>query len=274
MAGDYIMLDHDLPDKQEVMAIFEATGVEIATICGRLFMLWKLADRLTEDGVIDGMGMNALCAKCGGDRAFWEAVQSAGWVRISSNSTAVPRFKERFGDSARKRMLGARRKQVQRLHEPASGQQRDMNGTEAGQAAPPEPVPVPEPVPEPEPKKTGTGGAGVFANVEEATLRDTGRLLAWNKHAASRRRPIVTNSEADILRTVAAAERALECGDSPVGLFAAIFRDKLWTHITADQEDRAVARLKAHRANKATGPPREPSLGENLAAALSTAPTE
>ena len=69
VAGDYIMLDHDLPDKPEVMAIFETTGVEIGAICGRLFLLWKLADRLTEDGVIDGMGINALCAKCGGLQA-------------------------------------------------------------------------------------------------------------------------------------------------------------------------------------------------------------
>jgi len=272
MAGDYIMLDHDLPDKPEVSAIFEATGVEIATICGRMFILWKLADRLTEDGIMRGMGINSLCAKCGGDKSFWEAVAAAGWIELRENAVAIPRFKKRFGKSARERMLASRRKQEQRCkdsecHDEA-GHDRDNSVTTSVQTPNPEPEPEPVSVPE---LKTGTGRAGVFVDVTVEILKDSEMLLDWHKRASSKKKPIVTGSERDVLRTFCAAERAIECGDNPVGLFASIFRDRLWEHITGAQEDRAAARLKAHRA---TGPPVDAEYRNLIQNACKIQPTE
>lgn len=51
--------------------------------------------------------------------------------------------------------------------------------------------------------------------------------------------------QANRLKFFAAAERALSEGKhNPCGLFAVIYRKKLWHHITQDQEDRARVKLK------------------------------
>ena len=59
-------------------------------------------------------------------------------------------------------------------------------------------------------------------------------------------RGLVSPSEADRLRFVAAAEHALAIGRAnPAGLFAYLVRGRCWRYLTQDDEDRANARIKA-----------------------------
>jgi len=96
---------------------------------------------------------------------------------------------------------------------------------------------------------TGTGararsGRGVFEELTTAMLGDARALDAWIRHASARCRPIVSKSDEDRLRVFAAAERALECGDNPVALFTSIVSKRQWRLLSAEQEDRANAKLK------------------------------
>lgn len=74
-------------------------------------------------------------------------------------------------------------------------------------------------------------------------LRDSVRLdLLYREATQSETLP---RSEFSRLQWFAAAEHALAVGkQNPCGLFAAIYRQKLWRHITHDQEDIARAKLK------------------------------
>ncbi len=76
-------------------------------------------------------------------------------------------------------------------------------------------------------------------------LRDTGRTLELYRQAVEE--GLVTSSESDRLRVLAAAEHARVVGTkNPSGLFVRLLRSKLWHFMTQDDEDAASARLKRH----------------------------
>jgi hypothetical protein len=83
-------------------------------------------------------------------------------------------------------------------------------------------------------------------DVRVEDLERTDRLLELYGQAVTR--GIVTASEADRLRFVGAAEHAMAIGEAnPAGLFAFLVRGRCWRYLTQADEDRATARLKAHR---------------------------
>lgn len=249
MAGDYIKMDHELPDKAEVSAIFEATGVSFDAICGRLFLLWRLFDRHTTDGFLPGTGYNALAAKCGGDKQFWESVASVGWLQVSAEGARLPNFETRFGETARTRMKT--RQRVAKHRESSAAKKEDVTVTEALHVtdvtllerycnATPEPEPEPEPVT----KKTGSG-SGAFSRLEDGTLRDSGRLMAWIRWAAKLKRPVISCEYRDVLFAFSAAERAIEVGQKPARLFASIVGKGQRDLISQEQEHRGRERIRS-----------------------------
>jgi len=115
-------------------------------------------------------------------------------------------------------------------------------------AAPVERMPEPT-LAQPAPGEKGAGGAPLPAptwnDVRVEDLKDTGRLLQLFDQAVARE--LVTASEADRLRFVAAAEHARVIGTrNPPGLFARLVRGRIWNYLTQDDEDAASARLKRH----------------------------
>ena len=95
----------------------------------------------------------------------------------------------------------------------------------------------------------GAGGAPLPAptlnDVRMEDLKDTGRLLRLHGQAVAR--GLVSPSEADRRRFVAAAEHARAIGTvNPCGLFARLVRERIWSYLTLDDEDAASARLKRH----------------------------
>lgn len=165
MAGDWIMLDHELPQKPEFMAIMGKTGEEPATILGRLAMLWCLVDRQTVNGVLPHVSLKALSRMFGGDEAFWQAVVDVGWLAISDAGAEIPRFDSRFGNSARKRMLAAKRmadtRSTANTERTKSEQKANKRRTPAQQKA--HPVSVSVSVPESESESAPEGGIAASA---------------------------------------------------------------------------------------------------------------
>jgi hypothetical protein len=100
-------------------------------------------------------------------------------------------------------------------------------------------------LPVPPPKPTAAAAQPDLRNVVVADLKDTGRLLALYEQAVAR--GLVTFSERDRLRFVAAAEHARVIGTrNPCGLFVRLVRRSLWSFVTQDDEDAARVRLKRH----------------------------
>jgi hypothetical protein len=106
-------------------------------------------------------------------------------------------------------------------------------------------------------QKPASGGqAGVWKEHEKTDtptiehivpedLRDTGRLLSLFEDA--QRDGCIGGSESDRLTFIASAEHARFVGSrNPCGLFAQLIRRRLWHFVTADDEEAAGKRLKAH----------------------------
>ena len=84
-----------------------------------------------------------------------------------------------------------------------------------------------------------------FRNVVIEDLKDVVRLLMLFGQAIAL--GLVTSSERDRLRFVAAAEHARVIGTTnPCGLFVRLIRNGLWPFLTRDDEDTANRRLKRH----------------------------
>lgn len=113
------------------------------------------------------------------------------------------------------------------------------------------PSPVrPESIP-PAPTNPTTVGKPDFRNVVIEDLKDVVRLLVLFGQAVAL--GLVTSSERDRLRFVAAAEHARVIGTkNPCGLFVRLIRNGLWSFLTQDDEDAANFRLKRHLHGKPT----------------------
>jgi hypothetical protein len=90
-----------------------------------------------------------------------------------------------------------------------------------------------------------------FEGITRDTLRSNEPLMTWFSATVCKRKPVIADSEANLIRVFAAAERALEHGDDPLKLFAHIVGHAKWELISQDQEDRARKRLSELRASRA-----------------------
>ncbi len=84
-----------------------------------------------------------------------------------------------------------------------------------------------------------------FGKVDSDLLGDTAGLLKWAGGAI--------DCDADRLRFVAAAERSLEKAKNPAAMFVKIIKQRDWAKTNQAQEDRAIERLKALRADRRNG---------------------
>jgi hypothetical protein len=106
MAGEWIQYDVGLPRKPETLALVDATGLERATVCGRLQELWGWASLNSLDGTVR-ITVRLLAMAVGGDEAFWYAVQDVGWLVIDAENgtVAIPGWDRRFSKAAKTRAM-------------------------------------------------------------------------------------------------------------------------------------------------------------------------
>lgn len=112
MAGDWIKMTHELPDKPEVLAISGRIGINRLEVVGRLFILWRWFDQHTVDGNALGVTKVTL-SEClfgySSDTKFIEAVIAEGWLIETSEGISVVNFEVHISESAKQRALTAKR---------------------------------------------------------------------------------------------------------------------------------------------------------------------
>ena len=116
MAGEWIPLDCCLSQKPEVLELEDRTGLPADTIVGRLAILWSWASLNSSDGSAR-MSLRLLSKVCGGDEAFWYAVQDVGWLVIDAEggTVGIPGWDARFSKAAKSRALATVRHQVDKV---------------------------------------------------------------------------------------------------------------------------------------------------------------
>src|SRR5262245_46241811 len=110
MAGDWIKVEHTMPDKPEVGQIAARLAIDHDAAVGKLVRFWIWADQQCVNG--NGLSVTktaldrvTLCA------GFTDALLAVGWLRAQGNHFIVPNFDRHNGQTAKARALTVRRVQ-------------------------------------------------------------------------------------------------------------------------------------------------------------------
>jgi hypothetical protein len=112
MAGDWIKVEINTPDKPEVLAMAESLEIDPDAVFGKLFRVWSWFDQQSLNGNAGSVTGNALkrfIDRLVALQGFADCMQKAGWL----SDSGVPNFDRHNGESAKKRALTNKR--VKRL---------------------------------------------------------------------------------------------------------------------------------------------------------------
>jgi hypothetical protein len=115
MAGEWVAIDLAIESKPEVLRLVTRTGVSVETAVYRLFKLWGWFSLNSEDGTAS-ITPDLLAMVCGGDAAWWRAVEAVGWITFEDETeqARLPGWDDRFSKAAKARLLNARRQAAYR----------------------------------------------------------------------------------------------------------------------------------------------------------------
>lgn len=216
---------------------------------GKMTLLWDFVQDYAPRGDIGRLPDGAIAMACewsGDPKPLIDAMVDAGWLERNAEHRIIvhdwPDHCERWVHA---KLAKLEQSFLECYRHKVPSPEPTVEGSTEGS-------PVAEPLAEPnlKPKARKAGRSAVAANgacasgIKTEELGDTPRLLDWFKRACRRKKPPVCDCDADRLRWVGAAERALEIGDNPAALFTSITNKRQWDLITIDQEDRARGRLK------------------------------
>lgn len=113
MAGDWMKIELELPDKPEVHSIASMLNVDPDAVVGKLIRVWQWFDKHTVDGNAHGVTF-ALPDRITGVTGFGEAMCFVGWLEQQDKFLVMPKFDRHTSESAKKRALTAKRVQKTR----------------------------------------------------------------------------------------------------------------------------------------------------------------
>ena len=113
MAGDWIKLQKDTPDKPEVLAIAARMNLDPDAVVGKLVRIWSWFDTHTIDGNANSVTF-ALLDRLAGVTGFAEQMTFVGWLDQKGHLLTLPNFKYHNGETAKKRALGKNRQNKHR----------------------------------------------------------------------------------------------------------------------------------------------------------------
>lgn len=108
MAGDWIKMGVDLPEKPEVWQIAGMVGIDSDAVVGKLLKVWRWFDAHTETGNAVGVTY-ALVDHVSGVTGFGEAMALCGWLAQDGSTLSLPNFERHNGKTAKNRALTAKR---------------------------------------------------------------------------------------------------------------------------------------------------------------------
>lgn len=113
MAGDWIKLQKDTPDKPEVLAMAARLNLDPDAVVGKLVRIWSWFDTHTVDGHASCVTF-ALLDRLTGVTGFAEQLALVGWLHQSGHGLMLPNFDYHNGETSKKRALASNRQQKKR----------------------------------------------------------------------------------------------------------------------------------------------------------------
>jgi hypothetical protein len=108
MAGDWIKIEHALPDKPEVMDMAAILGIDADAVVGKLIRVWTWFDNHTADGNAP-VTVRALLDRYTGVSNFVLTMQDVGWIEENEGLLRVSHFDRHNGQTAKTRANTNRR---------------------------------------------------------------------------------------------------------------------------------------------------------------------
>lgn len=106
MPGDWMKIEHDTPDKPEVLGIAAQLGIDADAAFGKCFKVWRWFDRHTLDGNAPSVTRALLDAHVNA-LGFADAMRSVGWLEPTADGLSLPNFDAHNGKTAKGRALTA-----------------------------------------------------------------------------------------------------------------------------------------------------------------------
>ena len=113
MAGDWIKVQKDTPDKPEVLAIAARMNMDPDAVVGKLVRIWSWFDTHTTDGNALSVTYSFL-DRLTGVTGFAEQVSFVGWLEQNGHEMSLPNFDYHNGNTAKTRALGKKRAEKHR----------------------------------------------------------------------------------------------------------------------------------------------------------------
>lgn len=111
MAGDWLKIELELPDKPEVHAIAAKLNLDPDAVVGKLIRVWQWFDKHTVDGNAVGVTFS-LIDRISGVSGFGEVMHLVRWLEqidAETSGLSMPRFDRHTSASAKQRALTAKR---------------------------------------------------------------------------------------------------------------------------------------------------------------------
>ena len=130
MAGDWIKLQKDTPDKPEVLAIAARMNLDPDAVVGKLVRIWSWFDTHTIDGNANSVTF-ALLDRLAGVTGFAEQMTFVGWLDQNGHLLTLPNFEYHNGETAKKRALGKNRQEKRRSNDESNANSNASSVTKA-----------------------------------------------------------------------------------------------------------------------------------------------
>ena len=130
MAGDWIKVQKDTPDKPEVLAIASRMNLDPDAVVGKLVRIWSWFDTHTVDG--NALSVTyALLDRLAGVTGFAEQMAFVGWLNQDGHVLSLPNFEYHNGETAKKRALGKNRQDKHRSNDISNANSNALSVTKA-----------------------------------------------------------------------------------------------------------------------------------------------
>jgi len=113
MAGDWIKVQKDTPDKPEVLAIASRLNIDPDAVTGKLIRVWSWFDTHTTDGNALSVTF-AFLDRLTSVTGFAEQMVFCGWLNQNGSMLSLPNFENHNGETAKKRAQSKNRTEKHR----------------------------------------------------------------------------------------------------------------------------------------------------------------
>ena len=201
MAGDWLKIEKDTPDKPEIAGLCALLGIDADTAFAKCFRLWCWADSNTVDGNVRRVTL-AFLDSLVHLPGFSQALLDVGWLVARSGSLEFPNFARHMGQPAKARALTAARVAA---HKAKTGNAGTVSGAlpeeRRGEKKRKNKDPPKPPATKTAGESGGSGGA-VPAGLDTAEFRAA--WADWGRHRAEKRAKLTPTATRQQLAKLAA----------------------------------------------------------------------